>query len=197
MALWYSRIVSACSRLKWGQGVPRPVWSPGVGQAAPTAMGAQMPALAAPKFDVGSSYRLAPEWGQVGTGTVLCTATSVDQVVPRVWVPVVALVHPSNGGTQQPSVVVLAMVTTKNRRYEVGTASSKGRVTGGCWSAFVCLRWPANCNVLQRQDANILVRSLNKPDCLLELAQSATHPGAVLHIKHGRVLVPCGGQSRC
>ena len=63
MALWYSRIVSACSRLKWGRGVPRPVWSPGVGQAAPTAMGGPMPALAAPKFDVGSSYRLAPEWG--------------------------------------------------------------------------------------------------------------------------------------
>ena len=110
MALWYSRIVSACSRLKWGQGVPRPVWSPGVGQAAPTAMGAQMPALAAPKFDVGSSYRLAPEWGQVGTGTVLCAATSVDQVVPRVWVPVVALVHPSNlnkggqGGTRNNQV---------------------------------------------------------------------------------------------
>ena len=96
MAWWYSRIVSACSRLRWGQGVPRPVWSPGVGQAAPTGMGAQMPALAAPKFDVGSSYRLAPEWGQVGTGTVLCAATSVDQVVPRVRVPVVALVHPSN-----------------------------------------------------------------------------------------------------
>jgi hypothetical protein len=40
----------------------------------------------------------------------LCTATSVDQVVPRVWVPVVALVHPSNlnkggqGGTRNNQV---------------------------------------------------------------------------------------------
>ena len=37
---------------------------------------------------------------------------------------------------------------------------------------------------------------LIKPDCLLELAKSVTHPGAVLHIKHGRVWSPCGGQSR-
>ena len=34
---------------------------------------------------------------------------------------------------------------------------------------------------------------LIKPDCLLELAKSVTHPGAVLHIKHGRVLVPLWG----
>ena len=74
-----------------------PVWSPGVGQAAPTVVGTQVPTLVAPRFDVSSPYRLAPEWGQVGTGTVLCAATSVDQVVPRGRVPVVALVHPSNG----------------------------------------------------------------------------------------------------
>jgi hypothetical protein len=86
-------------------------------------MGAQVPVLVAPRFDVDSSYRLAPEWGQVGTGTVLCAATSVNQGVPRVGGPVMAPVHPSNlnkgwegggGGTQQPSMVVLVTGTTKN-----------------------------------------------------------------------------------
>ena len=51
----------------------------------------------------------------------------------------------------------------------------------------------ANCNVLQRQNANIVFEILIKSDCLLELAKSATHPGAVLHIKHGRVLGPLWG----
>jgi hypothetical protein len=73
-----------------------PMWAQGVGQAAPTVVGAQMLAPMAPRFDVGSLSRLAPEWGQTGTGTVLGASTLVDQGDPRVGVPVVALVHPSN-----------------------------------------------------------------------------------------------------
>jgi len=72
------------------------MWAQGVGQAAPTVVGAQMLAPMAPRFDVGSLSRLAPEWGQMGTGTLLGASTLVDQGDPRVGVPVVALVHPSN-----------------------------------------------------------------------------------------------------
>ena len=88
MARGYARVVSACSltttEAKAGGPQARVVTRGGRGRRPPPAMGAQVPVLVAPRFDVDSSYRLAPEWGQVGTGTVLCAATSVNQGVPRV-----------------------------------------------------------------------------------------------------------------
>jgi len=98
-------------------------------------MGAQVPALVAPRFDVDSSYRLAPEWGQVGTGTVSCAATSVHQGVPRVGGPVMAPVHPSNlnkGGGARNATTKHGCVSDgdhkHNRRHEVSTASSQERM---------------------------------------------------------------------
>ena len=97
MVWGYPRVVSACSRLKGGRGgVPHAHVGTRGGAGGPPVVGAQMLAPMAPRFDVGSLSRLAPEWGQTGTGTVLGASTLVDQGDPRVGVPVAALVHPSN-----------------------------------------------------------------------------------------------------